>query len=95
MFDDLLGLFLPRGAYIAAGVAIGAAFSKQLRPVAKQMLKGAMGLTQQVQTAAAEAYERGQDLVAEARYEQEQELKTSSNGRPRRARRRTAARTTE
>ena len=58
---------------VAVGVAVGAAFGEQLRPLAKQVIKAGLTVADQVQRVAAEAYERGQDLIAEARKEREQE----------------------
>lgn len=69
MFDDLLEIFVPGGAWLGAGVVLGAAFGKQLRPVAKGAIKYGLEAGERMQALAAEAYERGQDLVAEARHE--------------------------
>ena len=76
MIEELVETIIPGGALVGVGVAIGAAFSKQLRPVAKEAIKAGMNVAGQVQQVAAEAYERTQDLVAEARFEQD-----SQNGR--------------
>ena len=73
MFEELAELLFPGGAWVALGVGIGAAFGNQLRPVAKQVVKAGMAVAAQVQEVAAEAYEQGQDLVAEARHEHELE----------------------
>ena len=73
MLEELTELAFPGGAFVAAGVAVGATFGEQLRPFAKQILKSGMKVAAQVQEAAAEAYEQGQDLIAEARHEYEQE----------------------
>jgi Protein of unknown function (DUF5132) len=78
MFGDLLDAFIPGGFYIAIGVAIGAAFSERLRPLAKEALKRGMVYAERMQEASAEAFEKASDLVAEARYEQEQEARTST-----------------
>jgi hypothetical protein len=80
MLEELTELAFPGGAFVAAGVAVGATFGQQLRPFAKEVLKTGMKLAAQVQEAAAEAYEQGQDLIAEARHEYEQD-----SGRARRA----------
>jgi hypothetical protein len=72
--EELLGSVIPGGALVAIGVAIGAAFGKQLRPIAKQALKAGMVVGDQVRVAASEAAERAQDLVAEARAERETQL---------------------
>ena len=73
MLEELAEMAFPGGALVAAGVALGAAFAQQLRPAAKQTLKTGMKVAAQVQEVAAEAYEQGRDLVAEARHEYEQE----------------------
>ncbi|MDQ6921382.1 MAG: DUF5132 domain-containing protein [Candidatus Dormibacteraeota bacterium] len=73
MLEEVTEMAFPGGAFVAAGVAVGATFGEQLRPVAKEVLKRGMKLAAQVQEAAAEAYEQGQDLIAEARHEYEQE----------------------
>ena len=73
MFEELAELLFPGGALVAFGVGIGAAFGQQLRPVAKQVVKGGMVAASRLQEFAAEAYEQGQDLVAEARQEVEHE----------------------
>ena len=73
MFEELAELLFPGGAWVALGVGIGAAFGQQLRPVAKQVVKAGMAATSRLQEVAAEAYEQGQDLMAEARQEFEQE----------------------
>jgi hypothetical protein len=72
MFGQSLESAVSRAALLLAGIAIGATFSKELRPVAKRAIRFGLTAGGAVQEAAAEAYERGQDLVAEARYEQEQ-----------------------
>jgi hypothetical protein len=72
MFGQSPESAVSRAALLLAGIAIGATFSKELRPVAKRAIRFGLTAGGAVQEAAAEAYERGQDLVAEARYEQEQ-----------------------
>ena len=69
MFDELVEVMFPGAGWLAIGLAIGTAFSEQLRPVAKEAIKIGMTVGERVQEATAEAYERGQDLVAEARAE--------------------------
>jgi hypothetical protein len=71
MIEELVEVVWPGGALVAGGLALGVAFSRQLRPVAKEAIKLGMTAGTVVQEAAAEVYERGQDLVAEARYERE------------------------
>lgn len=69
MFDDLIETIVPGGFYLALGVTIGAAFGKQLRPLAKAAIKRGLVAAERIQEVSAEAVERAQDLVAEARYE--------------------------
>jgi hypothetical protein len=69
MFDDLIDLVLPGAGWLVLGVVVGTVFSEQLRPVAKQAIKISLTVGERLQEATAEAYERGQDLVAEARHE--------------------------
>lgn len=82
MFGDLVELVFPGAGWLAIGVMVGTAFSKQLRPVAKQAIKLGLTVGERLQEVTAEAYERGQDLVAEARHEHA----NSSSPRPRPAR---------
>jgi hypothetical protein len=74
VFDELFDIVFPGGAFVAVGVAIGATFSKQLRPVAKQAIKAGMTLSERMREAAAEASERAQDLMAEAQLERAVEM---------------------
>lgn len=78
MFDELFDVVFPGGAFVALGVAIGATFSKQLRPVAKQAIKAGMNLSERMREAAAEASERAQDLMAEAQMERQVEMQQAN-----------------
>jgi hypothetical protein len=69
MLQDLLDAFVPGGIYLAVGLTIGAALGRQLRPLAKQSIKTGIHLFSRAEETATSAYERGQDLVAEARRE--------------------------
>jgi hypothetical protein len=89
MVEELVEVVFPGGAYLAIGIALGAAFGKQLRPVAKEVVKFGLTVADQVQEAAAEASERAQDLVAEARHEQQT---AAGNGTRQAAGRRTGPR---
>lgn len=82
MVEELIEAVVPGGVWVAMGVAIGAAFGERLRPVAKEAIKTGMTMAERLQEAGAEAYEKAQDLVAEARYEQRRE---TGNGRARAA----------
>jgi hypothetical protein len=78
MFDDLIELVLPGTGWLALGVVVGTAFSEQLRPVAKEAIKVSLALSERLQEGTAEAYERGQDLVADVRHD-----RAGNSGRPR------------
>jgi uncharacterized NAD-dependent epimerase/dehydratase family protein len=80
--DELLDLVFPGGALVGIGVAIGATFSKQLRPVAKQAIKTGMDISERLKVAAAEASERAQDLMAEAQVERQIEQQNGGSRRP-------------
>jgi len=77
MVDEVIERVVPGGIFIVIGVAIGAAFGERLRPIAKEAIKHGMTFAERGQEAAAEAFEKAQDLVAEARYEQEQEVRSA------------------
>lgn len=62
------GLTKPKGLVIGIGVALLAPVALPvLRPVAKQVIKGGIVITDKVKEFFAEAGERWSDLVAEAR----------------------------
>lgn len=86
MTDELLETIVPGGIYLGIGIAIGAAFGDRLRPLAKEMMKWGLVAAERVQEASAEALEKAQDLVAEARYEHEVEARRAENGARRRTR---------
>jgi diketogulonate reductase-like aldo/keto reductase len=88
MVEELVETIVPGGAWLAVGVGLGAAFGERLRPLAKSALKVGMDVFDRAQVVGAEAVERGQDLVAEARHEREEERAAPAR---RRARRTTAA----
>jgi hypothetical protein len=71
MIDELVEVIVPGGAWLAAGVAIGAAFGGALRPAAVRLVAAGMTAAERLQEAGAEAYEKTQDIVAEARHERE------------------------
>lgn len=88
MIDEVVEAVLPGGAWLTAGIAIGAAFGTALRPVAVRLLVAGLVATERLQEVGAEAYEKAQDLVAEARHERERGRQAET--RPPAARRRTA-----
>lgn len=89
MVEEIVETIVPGGAWLVVGLAVGSAFGERLRPAAKTVLKAGMGLAERAQQVGLETVERGQDLVAEARYEREQERPRAS----RRPARRSAAAT--
>lgn len=71
MIEEIFETILPGGAWLTAGVVVGAAFGSALRPVAVRALALGMDAAERLQEAGAEAYEKAQDLVAEARHDRE------------------------
>ena len=71
MIDELIEAIVPGGAWLAAGIALGAAFGGALRPAAVRLVAAGMTAAERLQEAGAEAYEKTQDIVAEARHERE------------------------
>ena len=71
MIDELVEAIVPGGAWLAAGIAIGAAFGGALRPAAVRLVAVGMTAAERLQEAGAEAYEKTQDIVAEARHVRE------------------------
>jgi len=69
MLDEIVEEILPGGLWLVAGLAIGTAFSEALRPVAVRVLRVCMDVADRAQEVGAEAYEKTQDLIAEARHE--------------------------
>jgi hypothetical protein len=89
MVEEVVETVVPGGAWLAVGVAVGTAFGERLRPLAKSAIKVGMDVFDRAQVVGAEAVERGQDLVAEARHEREEERAAP----PRRSTRRKATNT--
>src|SRR5215470_15080071 len=72
MLDEMIERILPGGLWLVAGLAIGVAFAEALRPVAVRVVKVGMDVADRAQEDGAEAYEKAQDLIAEARHERAQ-----------------------
>ena len=87
MIDELVEAIVPGGAWLAAGIAIGAAFGGALRPAAVRLVAVGMTAAERLQEAGAEAYEKTQDIVAEARHVREKNgaVQTPPTTTPRRA----------
>lgn len=108
MIDEIVETAVPWGAWIAIGALAGAAFPEESRTAVKAILRTGFRLADWAKEAGAEAYEKGQDIYAEARVEYDQlvreeereaerrELRVIEGKAPRRrpaARKRSAART--
>src|SRR5438270_8851652 len=72
MIDELIETALPWGAFAALGALVGAAFPQETRAVSKRAIRTALRITDWAREVGSEAYEKGQDVVAEARLEYEQ-----------------------
>ena len=72
MIDEILERAVPWGAFIALGALIGAAFPRETRSTAKRVMLAGMRASDWARAFGAEAYEKGQDVFAEARLEYEQ-----------------------
>lgn len=72
MIDEIVETALPWGAWIAIGALAGAAFPQESRSALKAALRTGFRLADWAREAGAEAYEKGQDVYAEARAEYEQ-----------------------
>lgn len=68
MIDEIVETILPGGLWLAVGVAVGTAFGESLRPIAIRALKTGIEIADRVQAIGAEAYEKAEDLMAEARH---------------------------
>ena len=69
MLDDLLEVVLPWGTFAVIGALIGSAFPQETRKATKSVLRAALRASDWAREFGAEAYEKGQDIVAEARTE--------------------------
>jgi len=72
MIDEIVDRAVPWGAFIAVGALIGAAFPRETRAAAKRVMLFGLRATDWARAVGAEAYEKGQDVFAEARLEYEQ-----------------------
>lgn len=69
MIDEIVETVVPGGALLTVGVVLGAAIGANLRPVVVRAVAAGLGAAERLQEIGAEAYERAQDLVAEAQHE--------------------------
>jgi hypothetical protein len=72
MIDEILERAIPWGAFIALGALIGAAFPRETRAAAKRVVVAGLRASEWARLYGAEAYEKGADVLAEARLEYEQ-----------------------
>lgn len=96
MLDELFEVALPWGTFAVLGALIGSAFPQETRKATKAVLRAGLRASDWAREFGAEAYEKGQDIVAEARAEHDSgERETPRErfrvieARPSRARRRT------
>ena len=74
MIDEIVERAVPWGVFIGVGALIGAAFPRETRAAAKRVMLTGFRAADWLQGAGAEAFEKGQDVFAEARLEYEQVL---------------------
>lgn len=72
MIDEILERAVPWGVFIGLGALIGAAFPRETRSAAKTVMMSGFRAADWARAFSAEAYEKGQDVFAEARVEYEQ-----------------------
>lgn len=74
MIDEIVERAFPWGVFIAVGALVGAAFPQETRRAAKSVMLTGFRAADWLQGMGAEAFEKGQDVFAEARLEYEQTL---------------------
>jgi hypothetical protein len=74
MIDEILERAIPWGVFIGLGALVGAAFPRETRAAAKTVVLTGFRAADWLQSAGAEAFEKGQDVIAEARLEYEQRV---------------------
>ena len=72
MIDEIIEKAVPWGIFIGLGALIGAAFPRETRQATKQVMLTGFRAADWLSGFGAEAFEKGQDVVAEARLEYEQ-----------------------
>ena len=72
MIDEIIERAVPWGAFIGLGALIGAAFPRETRAATKAVMLAGFRAGDWARGFGAEAYEKGQDVFAEARLEYEQ-----------------------
>ena len=74
MIDEVVERAVPWGIFIGLGALIGAAFPRETRHAAKSVMLTGFRAADWLSGVGAEAFEKGQDVFAEARLEYEQLL---------------------
>ncbi len=69
MIDKLIERTVPWGAFLALGALVGAAFPRETRQATRTVMLTGLRAVDWISTVGAEAYEKGQDVFAEARLE--------------------------
>lgn len=75
MIDDILEVALPWGIFAALGALVGSAFPRETRNATKAVLRTGLRIGDWAREVGAEAYEKGQDVIAEARAEYQQDAR--------------------
>ncbi len=66
VIDEIFERAVPWGVFIGIGALIGAAFPRETRNAARTVMVGGFRAAEWARTFSAEAYEKGQDVFAEA-----------------------------
>ena len=74
MIDEIFDRALPWGVFVGIGALLGAAFPTETRLAAKRVMLTSFRAADWIQGMGAEAFEKGQDVFAEARLEYEQRV---------------------
>jgi hypothetical protein len=84
VIDEIVERAFPWGVFIALGALVGAAFPQETRRAAKTVMLTGFRAADWLQGMSAEAFEKGQDVFAEARLEYEQTLREAEREADRR-----------
>ena len=82
--EEIIEAMVPGGRALAIGVGVGVALvlTRGFRPVAKQAMKGYLAASEGMRRAAAGAREGLQDIYAEAKAEQQGQVRTQIQSEP-------------
>ncbi len=69
MIEKLIERTVPWGAFLALGALVGAAFPRETRQATRAVMVTGLRAADWISSVGAEAYEKGQDVFAEARLE--------------------------